>query len=93
MNGNSMSDEEFIKLSHFDRIRRGYFDKIPLNFMIVGVTLVVNVFAPDNNDIATICGMALFCLGLYLKGAFLEKDDRELKQKSKEIEEEFRKRK
>jgi hypothetical protein len=92
MNGNSMSDEEFIKLSHFDRIRRGYFDKIPLNFMLIGVTIVVNVFASGYSYAALFFGIAMFSLGTYLKDAFIEKDDIELKQKSREIEEEFRKR-
>lgn len=92
MTGNSMSDEEFIKLSHFDRIRRGYFDKIPLNFMLIGVTIAINVFSFGNSNIALICGIAMFGLGTYLKEKFVEKDDIELKQKAREIEEEFRKR-
>lgn len=92
MIGNSMSDEEFIKLSHFDRIRRGYFDKIPLNFMLIGVTIAMNVFAFSNSNIALICGIAMFSLGTYLKEKFTEKDDLELKQNAKSIEDEFRKR-
>lgn len=92
MIGNSMSDEEFIKLSHFDRIRRGYFDKIPLNFMLIGVTIAINVFAFSNTNIALICGIAMFGLGTYLKEKFTEKDDIELKQNAKSIEDEFRKR-
>jgi hypothetical protein len=92
MTGNSMSDLEFIKLSHFDRIRRGYFDKIPLNFCLIGITISFNVFSFDNSNIAIICGIAMFCLGHYLKEKFIEKDDLELEQKSREIEEEFRKR-
>ena len=87
-----MSDEEFIKLSHFDRIRRGYFDKIPLNFMLIGVTIAMNVFAFSNSNIVLICGIAMFSLGTYLKEKFTEKDNIELKQNARAIEEEFRKR-
>jgi hypothetical protein len=66
MIGNSMSDEEFIRLSHFDRIRRGYFDKIPLNFTLIGVTIAMNVFAFSNTNTALICGIAMFSLeGVY----------------------------
>ena len=77
MIGNSMPDEEFIKLSHFDRVRRSYFDKIPLNFMLIGVTMGINVFS-------FIIGMVM--LVTLLKEKFRDKDDMELKQHGRQIE-------
>lgn len=93
MFGHSMKDEDFIKLSHFDRVRRGYFDKIPLNFMLIGITLGVNVFCLGNENMSLLMGVAMFLLGFLLKEKFIEKDDTELKKYAKVIEREYQERK
>lgn len=92
MIGSSLPDAEFIKLSHFDRVRRGYFDKVPLNFMLIGSTMAVNVFLIENQNICFMVGIAMLILGLLFKEKCIDKDDAELKQNAKQIELEFQKR-
>ena len=60
MLGHSMGDEEFVKLSHFDRIRRGYFDKIPMNFGFMGFLLALNIFHVSEKSALIVGVFALF---------------------------------
>ena len=79
MFGHSMGDEEFVKLSHFDRIRRGYFDKIPMNFGFVGFLIALNIFHLSEK-IALISGVFVFFMGYLLKEKMIDQDNAELKK-------------
>lgn len=91
MLGHSMGDEEFVKLSHFDRIRRGYFDKIPMNFGFMGFLLALNIFHVSEKS-ALIVGVFALFIGYLLKEKIIEQDDTELKKHSQEIEREYKER-
>jgi len=88
-----MKDEEFIKLSHFDRVRRGHFDKISNILMLLGFSTGIHIFRADpNGNTPFILAVAFLALGIYLKQRFIEKDDKELAGMKREIELEFSKR-
>lgn len=86
MLGHSMPDKDYVKLSHFDRLRRGYFDKVPMNFAILGFICAINLLELQNLNMQFAALFGMFALGNYLKGRLLEEDDIELKKYSKEIE-------
>ncbi len=93
MSGHSMKDEDFIKLSHFDRVRRGHYDKIPNILILLGFSASIHIVHADlNSNTSLILAISMFGLGIYLKQWFVEKDDEELVGMQKEIEMEFRKR-
>ena len=93
MFGHSITDKEFIKLSHFDRVRRGHYEKIPNILMLLGFTASIHFFqAQITDNIPFISAIVFYCLGFYLKEKFIEQDDKELAEIKKEIEFEFRKR-
>ncbi len=78
MFGHSMTTEELKKLSYADRLRRGYFDQVPLNFALIGLTASVHLFSIRNTELVFFISLACFSLGMVLKNKFLEKDDAEL---------------
>lgn len=91
MFGHSMGDEEFVKLSHFDRIRRGYFEKIPMNFGFMGFLLALNIFHVSEK-IAFVSGVFALFIGYLTKEKMIDQDDAELKKYSQEIEREHKER-
>ena len=93
MLGHSMKDEDFIRLSHFDRVRRGHYDKIPNILMLLGLSTSIHILHANlDNNTPIIIAIGLFAIGIYFKQWFVEKDDKELAGMKKEIEMEFRKR-
>lgn len=90
MQGHSMPDKDYVKLSHFDRLRRGYFDKVPMNFAILGFICAINLLELQSLNMQFVALFGMFTLGNYLKGRLLEEDDTELKKYSKEIESEYK---
>ena len=86
-----MKDEDFVKLSHFDRFRRGYFDKIPMNFSLIGFLLALNIFHASEKS-AFIGGVIALFMGYLLKEKLIEKDDTEIEKYSQEIEREYKER-
>jgi hypothetical protein len=93
MFGYSMKDEDFIKLSHFDRVRRGHYDKIPNILMLLGLSASIHILHANlTSNTPLILAIGMFGIGIYLKQWFVEKDDKELAGMKKEIEIEFRKR-
>ena len=93
MFGFSMNDEDFIKLSHFDRVRRGHYDKIPNILMLMGFTTGIHLFQSNfASNIPILLALSCLGLGMYIKRGFIEKDDKELVGIKREIEIEFQKR-
>ena len=92
MLGRSMGDKEFVKLSHFDRVRRGYLEKIPTNFVLIGVLIGLNFFQFSNAKTSLIMGILMFVPGLFLKYKMIERDDNELNKHSRKIEHEYQER-
>ena len=85
-----MNDNDFVKLSHFDRIRRGYFDKIPMNFCFIGLLFALNLFYASTNVIFVL-GACLFVIGFFFKEKLIEQDNAEIQKYSHEIENEHQK--
>jgi hypothetical protein len=83
MIGHSMTPEELKKLPHFDRLRRGYFDKIPTNLGLMGFTLCVHLFSVQNSTVAFTAFGVFFIAGLLIKEKFIENDDIELEEIAK----------
>lgn len=91
MFGYSMEYKEFVKLSHFDRLRRGYIDQIPMNFGFIGFLLSINIFHLSSK-FAMITGVILFFIGHLLKENMSHQDNAELKKHSREVEREYKER-
>lgn len=93
MSGPSMKKEDFIKLSHFDRVRRGHYNQIPSILMLLGFSGGIHILHLNpNTNVPIIFAIVCFGIGACLKYWFLEKDDKELAGMKNEIELDFRKR-
>ena len=88
----SVTDDEFIKLSHFDRVRCGYFDKIPFNFALIGLALSLNIFNITDQITFLIASMGMFWLGVLLKNELVGQDVIERKKYAKDINKEYQNR-
>lgn len=78
MISHSTTLEELRNLPHFDRLRRGYFDKIPTNLGLIGFTLSIHLFSVRNSSIAFGVGVACYLIGLFFHEKFIGRDDAEL---------------